>query len=339
MMHLGLMKRFFDTVDGEWRSPVVAQIASAWMGSDCDVRILRASANFVCVVQSHLGKTFLRFNHASERSSEAVAGELEFIHHLSRRGVPVALPLHSRAGNFVESVATDLGLFHAVLFEALPGTHLEIDQLDLQGFARWGRSLAQLHRAARGFVPHNRPGWRDWLNMARAVLPPVETAAWRELAYVDAALSGLPRGDSFGTIHYDFELDNICWDGSTPAILDFDDCGPHWFAADIAFALRDLFGDRSSVVDFADERFQSFVRGYRALRPIDETDLRCIPLFLRWHNLISFARIAHALSGGPVEKEPEWLTNLRRRLAGIQDGYRHEFEAHPQIEIEKRSMA
>jgi Ser/Thr protein kinase RdoA (MazF antagonist) len=329
MMHLGLMKRFFDTVGGEWRSPIATQIASAWVGPEGDVRVLRASANFVCVVQCSGRKTFLRFNHAGERSPEAIAGELEFIRHLSTRGVQAALPLPSRAGRFVESVLTDLGLFHAVLFEALPGEHLEIDQLDLQGFARWGRGLGQLHQAAQGFVSHNRPSWQGRSGMARVGLPPEETAARRELEAVEKALTALLKGDYFGTIHYDFELDNICWDGDTLAVLDFDDCGPHWFAADIAFALRDLFEDRSSGVNLKEERFQAFVYGYRALSPIDDAALNQIPLFLRWHNLVSFARIAHSLSGGAQEGEPEWLRNLRRHLAGIQDGYRQEFETYP----------
>ena len=271
----------------------------------------------------------MRFNHASERSAEAVAGELEFIRHLSGRGVRAALPLPSRAGRWEESISTDLGLFHAVLFEALPGAFLEFDQLDLQGFTRWGRSLGDLHQAARGFVPHSRPAWQDWSRMARAGLPPSETSARRELEVVERALSNLPVGDSFGTIHYDFELDNICWDGDVPAVLDFDDCGLHWFAADIAFALRDLFADRSSGVNLEDERFQAFVRGYRSQSPIDEADLRQIPLFLRWHNLVSFARIAHAVSDGPLVNEPEWLQNLRRHLANIQVRYRREFESHP----------
>ena len=87
--------------------------------------------------------------------------------------------------------------------------------------------------------------------------------------------------------------------------------------------------DRSSRVNLEDERFQAFVRGYRSQRPIDEDALRLIPLFLRWHNLVSFARIAHALSGGAVDGEPHWLTNLRQHLAGILDGYRQEFEDHP----------
>jgi Ser/Thr protein kinase RdoA (MazF antagonist) len=329
MMHLGLMKRFFDTVDGEWRSTLAVQIASAWVGPGCDVRILRASANFVCVVQTVERKYFLRFNHASERSPEAVAGELAFIRHLSTRGVRAAQPLPSRAGRFVESIQTDLGLFHAVLFEALPGVHLEFDQLDAQGFARWGRSLAQLHEAARGFTPRNRPGWQDWVEMAQAELPLAENAARRELQVAERAFSRLPAGDSFGTIHYDFELDNICWDGLTPAVLDFDDCGAHWYAADIAFALRDLFADRSSAVNLEDGRFQAFLRGYRSLRPVAQAALDRMKLFLRWHNLVSFARIAHALSGGPLADEPEWLQKLRRHLANVQDGYRQEFEAHP----------
>lgn len=329
MMHLGLMKRFFDTVDGEWRSPLASQIASAWAGPEADVRILRASANFVCVVKTAEGASFLRFNHGDERTVEAVAGELAFIRHLAERGVRAALPLPSRSGKFVESIQTHLGLFHAVLFEALPGVHLEFSQLDRERFAIWGRSLGQLHQAARGFIPQNRPTWQDWLDMAQANLPPSEHAAWRELETVKQALTSLPKGESFGMIHYDFELDNICWDGLTPAILDFDDCGPHWFAADIAFALRDLFEDRSSGVNFEDERFQAFLRGYRGQRSIDADALRLIPLFLRWHNLVSFARIAYSLSGGPGRDEPQWMTNLRSHLGKILDGYRQEFEDHP----------
>ena len=147
MMHLGLMKRFFDTVDGEWRSPLAAQIASAWVGPDADVRILRASANFVCVVKTAGGRSFLRFNHADKRTLEAVAGELAFIRHLAERGVRAALPLPSRTGKFVESVQTSLGLFQAVLFEALPGAHLEFGQLDLERFRHLG---AQPGTAAPG---------------------------------------------------------------------------------------------------------------------------------------------------------------------------------------------
>lgn len=334
MIRLGLMKRFFDTVDAEWCSPVADQIASAWVGAGSDVRILRASANIVCRVQSAGGRYFLRFNHASERTPEAIAGELAFIRHLSARGVRAAQALPSRTGRFVESLQTSLGLFHAVMFEALPGAHLEIDQLDGQGFARWGRSLAQLHLAARDFTPRDRPGWQDWLNMAGAVLPAAESAVHRELRDVKQALSNLAVGDSFGMIHFDYELDNICWDGQTPYVLDFDDCGPHWFAADIAFALRDLFQDRSSGINFEDERFQAFLGGYRMLRPISEADLGQVALFLRWHNLVSFARIARVLSGGPQADEPEWLQKLRRRLGGIQDGYRQEFEAHPLRSLE-----
>jgi len=50
---------------------------------------------------------------------------------------------------------------------------------------------------------------------------------------------------------------------------------------------------------------------------------------LRWHNLVSFARIAHSLSGEPLADEAEWLHNLRRHLNQILDGYRQEFEVYP----------
>jgi len=47
--------------------------------------------------------------------------------------------------------------------------------------------------------------------------------------------------DNFGLIHFDFELDNLCWEDALIQMLDFDDCAYHWYAADITYALRDLF--------------------------------------------------------------------------------------------------
>ena len=134
MMHLGLMKRFFDTVDGEWRSPVAAQIASAWVGPDGDVRILRASANFVCVVKTAERKLFC----GSTMPMSALLRLWPASWHLSATypGAACALPCRCLPApeNWSKASRPNMGLFHAVLFEALPGVHLEFDQLDRAGF-------------------------------------------------------------------------------------------------------------------------------------------------------------------------------------------------------------
>lgn len=330
MMNLGLMKRFFDTVDGEWHSPLLNQIVAPWFEGAVNVQIVRASANFVCFVEAPQGQYFLRFNHATERQPEWIAAELEYIQRVAEGGLRVSRPLPSRAGRLVESVDTELGVFHAVLLELIPGRHLEFDELDLPAFERWGRVVGQVHRAGQGPRIANRPGWTDWLAMARRTLPPSETLAWRELEAVEVALRALPvSDDTFGMIHFDLELDNLLWEDEQPGVIDFDDCSYNWLVADIAFALRDLFENRPSNVDFADERLQAFLRGYRSVREISPEALRPLPLFLRLSNLILFARVTYSLAEGILPDEPAWLTTLRDHLAHMLAGYRQDFESHP----------
>jgi Ser/Thr protein kinase RdoA (MazF antagonist) len=315
MMTLSLMTRFFATVGPDWRSPIADQIVARWLNSEADARRLRASANFVFTVRAAEQRYILRFNHESERQPSAIAAELEFIEHLAGRGVHAARPILSLAGNALESVATDLGVFHAVLFEALPGQHLEFAELTPDVFAAWGRALGELHAASRGYRSTGRPTWHDHVTMAREIIPRHLVALRAELDRLEEALHGLPVDDAeFGLIHSDFELDNIKWHEGRPGIVDFDDCACYWFAADIAYALRDLFVDRPRGVDLNDSRFQSFIQGYRSARHIADSGLHCLPLFLRLHNLVSFARICRSLGDGPEADEPPWTSDLRQRL-------------------------
>ncbi len=118
--------------------------------------------------------------------------------------------------------------------------------------------------------------------------------------------------DSFGLIHFDFELDNLRWRDHTIGILDFDDCAHYWYAADIAFALGDLFDGGG---DLSSGAFREFVRGYTAHFPLDEGMLAHIPLFRRMAALVRHARIIRAMDLPDDQEYPEWLQALRRKLA------------------------
>jgi Ser/Thr protein kinase RdoA (MazF antagonist) len=136
-------------------------------------------------------------------------------------------------------------------------------------------------------------------------------------------LEQLPvRNDNFGLIHHDFEPDNLVWNGRQVSIVDFDDCANYWFAADIAFALRDAFGDSPGGVDLGNGTVQQFLRGYRLERDIENIELQRIPLFLALHNLVTMARLQDALAPEASGDEPEWLVALRKKLEAKIDFYR-----------------
>jgi len=130
------MKRFFDTVDDDLWSPIADLLASPWFKGAHKIRVLRASANFVCRVEADGSLFYLRFNHSSERDPVKINAEIKYVQHLIEKGVKANIPVQSLSGNYVESIPTELGVFHTVLFEAVPGEHLESSDLDLQGFHR-----------------------------------------------------------------------------------------------------------------------------------------------------------------------------------------------------------
>jgi len=309
------MKRFFDTVDEKWKSPIVDKIAARWFNGGIDARVLRASANFVVVIKAEDRKYFLRFNHSSERTTEFIKAEIKYLQYLRGKGVNVNKPLLSLAGRYVESVSTKLGILHVVLFEAVPGSHIKIDDLDLKGFEDWGKALGELHNASAGYKAGGIPSWRDQVAYTRKTLPESDTVVLKELSVVEEALEGLQADESnYGLIHYDFELDNIRWQDGVPGFMDFDDCVYHWYAADIIIAISELFDDKVNKVDVEDEQFQAFLRGYRSTRPVKDEDLANISYFLRLDKLYTYARVYRSIEDGPIEDEPQWTTNLRQKL-------------------------
>ena len=330
MIRLALMKEWFDRVDEERRSPIAERIAARWFDSDALVRCGPASSNIVCRVTAEGHTYYLRVNHESERTADDYAAELAFVEHVAARGVRVARPVRSKAGALVESVPTAMGTFHAVLLEEMPGEDLELLELDERSLRAWGRAMAGLHDAAEGYEGRGRPDWREHLAFAQDTIPATEEAAHAELTVVTRALSALRTDSSrFGLIHFDMEADNMRWQDGVPGVFDVDDCARYPFAADVAYALRDLYEDRIERIDQEDRRLRLFVEGYRSVRSLSEDDLRLLPLFARAHNLYWFARLHRSVADGTVPGEAQWTTDLRAKLVSTMDGYRDGFERHP----------
>lgn len=330
MMKLTLMKRFFDTVDEEWRSPIADKIAVMWLRGEKTVRVVRASANFVASVDHAEQKYFLRFNHSSERTAEFMEAELRYIQHLTGQGIRANRPVRSLSGRYVESVSTEMGVFHAVLFEAAKGVQRELADLDLDGFERWGRALGEVHEASVGYRDLAIPAWTDRTATVRRILPETEEVILRELEAVEKRLRALQVDDSnYGIIHYDFELDNLLWEDEVVSVIDFDDCASYWFVADFACALQDLFDEHAGGFDMTEERFAAFLRGYRSVRMMPDEEVALIPLFVRLDHVYVYSRLYRSTLEGPTPGEPQWTTELRNKLRKVNETYLRDIIDNP----------
>lgn len=318
MMRLSTLWSVDRTLDADGRSPLADRIAEQWEHDANTVRFVRSSANFVYRFSANGSERFLRFARNAERTRETIEGEIELLEWLAERGVSVARPVRSRSGNRIETIETSLGTFHAVAFERLLGRHRELGEMDAGCFHAWGAALGRLHAAMADYAGPalaTRPSWRDHLDQARRYIPSDKATIRRELDEIAVAIEALPADrECCGLIHGDFELDNLVWPdqgNGTPGILDFDDGSRHWYAADLAFALRDLF-DRGA--DPSDPSVGAFVRGYRAHFPLNDELLAAVPLFSRLSRLLTCTRLARSLDLPDRSDQPAWLRRLRGKF-------------------------
>lgn len=318
MMQLSAMDRIVATVREDGTSPLVEELLQPWVHDPGSAYYFRASANGIALFKRDGRRQFLRFSAVTERTQAGLEAEARLVAWLDRAGVKVAAPVPSRSGRLVERV----GDYYCVVFQGLAGTHLEVSDCDEAQFSAWGAALGHLHATMKRYQDPslaNRPSWREHLAQARPYVEgdPGLEAEWEDL---QRWASALPTGpDDYGLIHFDFEADNLCWADGAFAILDFDDAAHHWYVADIAYALRDLFGEG---VDLTDPRFKAFLRGYEGAHPLNPALLVQLPNFLRLHRMVIFARLSRALDLPAEQEGPAWLKRLEARLIYLVDAYR-----------------
>jgi Ser/Thr protein kinase RdoA (MazF antagonist) len=324
MMRLSTMWRVDATIDDNGHSVVADRIGDAWNLAGSRPRFIRSSSNFIYGVGRNDTRRFLRFADATERRRDEIDAEVSLVAWLAAEGVAVAAPIASRTGHLVETIETEAGTFHAVLFDGLAGEHPDIETLTEDDYGLWGAALGRLHAMTR-LLPASlvaaRSSWRDDFATVRRSTPPQAASLLAELDRAEVLLDSLPRdADSYGLIHGDFELDNLLWRSETIGIVDFDDCAHHWYAADIAFALRDLFAGEAGPIAPV---FAAFVAGYRTHHGVSDAMLATVPFFVRLAELVGYGRILPSLDLYPGDDHPDWLHDLHRRLRRMADAVSH----------------
>lgn len=326
MLKLSIIQAVGATVGQDGSSPIAERILKPWGFDRGSVRSVRFSSNCVFTFSQNGIRRYLRFVPDWEQRRDYIEAETTIVRGLQKAGIRAAQPIPSLFGNDVETVETEIGQCHAVVFTALGGRHLGIDELDEAKFRTWGSALGELHAAmkAYGTTGAPRPSYREHLKFIGESVASDDAIVRSELEAIAAWAEALERnGGNFGLVHFDFELDNLCWHDGVLESLDFDDCAYHWYAADIAYALEDLFEDG---VDHADRRFKAFLAGYREQFAIDEQSLEHLPGFLRLGNLYGYALRARSVDLS-IDETATWLRHLHKKFTESMNAYRSTLES------------
>ena len=321
MMKLSTMLKVDSTVDTQLQSRIAEHILEHWDHDPGSAQFFRSSTNFVYVFRNGGERSFVRFAESTERTAAAIEAEMALLGFLDSQGMTVTTPIMSNNGRCMETVETDLGTFHAVVFAQLQGSQLEIEELSIAQFEAWGAALGGLHATTHVYQDPKlsaRGKWRDHLTQAQMYLPKDEPGVQAEFDHLTLFLAALPVTETnYGLIHGDFELDNLFWQDETLAMLDFDDCSYSWYVADVACALRELF---KTGVDLSHPSFRAFIRGYCEHASLSEELISHLPIFMRVVNLIQYSKLVRAMDLAQDQDYPSGYTRLLLKLEnGIQN--------------------
>lgn len=317
-------------VRGSKNDSVAKRLIQSWEHDTGTLQFWRASSNFVYLFERNGARHFLRFIHEEDNSLENIQAELDFMQYLIAGGYPTAAPVLSSNENWIETIRTaDHGRYYGVVFEQAKGVHLPLDRMTDRQANEWGKSLASMHILSEAYPSGatKRGSWLDALTFVSSVLQrhPDERGARQELEHVLGHLSKLPAGpEHMGFIHYDFETDNIFYDEeeSRYCAIDFDDAMIHWYAMDIVSAITDLMEQND---EGAQRKIEHFLTGYRSIRPLDERWVHVFPLFQRFSDLYTFARLLHSVEDMDDGRSPEWAIRLKDKLLLACDRIRERF--------------
>jgi Ser/Thr protein kinase RdoA (MazF antagonist) len=330
MMKLSLMRDVFNTVNSDWECQLASDLVKYWNHDGNEIKMKRASSNFICKFKNDEMNCITRFNHDSERSYETIESEIQLLKYLESKGVRIAHPISSRNNKYIEQTNTEYGLFYSSVFNQIMGKQYEIDNLDHNGFYAWGKALGELHSVFKDIpkdVEINRKSHEHFLEEMIDVKFSIDDVEKNEVDQLRTWLRGLEKNpNNYGLIHYDFELDNIIWANDELYLIDFDDSIYSWFVADIANALGDLFDDGKNL-NINDERYREFMKGYREEKEISEDELNELPHFYRLHHYLTYKKLRRSVDLGISDDNPVWMNNLIEKLTKVMNSYYEGFKS------------
>jgi len=105
------------------------ELINYWDHDAATLKIWRASSNFIYIFDFNEKPYYLRFIHEEDNSTDQIQAELDFMKYLLDKGYSTVAAVRSRHGNWIETISTEHGSYHGVVFEQAKGVHISIDQM------------------------------------------------------------------------------------------------------------------------------------------------------------------------------------------------------------------
>lgn len=268
---------------------------------------------------------YLRISHSQRRTPEQIQGELDWIQYLHQFHLPIIEIAPTPSGEqLVKIPIDDNEYFTAVSFKEVKGSHLHDAWQTDEYVIQLGNIIACLHEATKVYQPVSEPRTRmNWydeiISFSAKYLSPTEPIIASRFHEVVEQINQIPKQkENFGLIHYDLHRGNLFFDQGQIRVLDFDDCVYHYFITDLAIAL--FYAVPFNLPDEEREKsanrfLQLLLKGYTQIRPLNEEEIKLIPLFLKLREIDLYLVIKRTFGEGPYDAWcTSYLQNRKERI-------------------------
>lgn len=248
----------------------------------------------------------LRVTKANFRPEQEYLFEQLYVAHLGARSCYVPAPVAAQDGSFIFTVEAPEGVRCITLMQWLDGTPFT-NALTTADARDMGAALAHLHLAGEDFSV-SEPREISTMRSLKERLPdllkmladrPDDCGFYEQTTkHLEHVYNQIdPKDVVAGPVHGDYQYANVLRLASGDiGMLDFDTCGVGYLAEDIlTFVWRSDMEIKSETVN------ESFIDGYKSVRPLSDAEQNLLPVFRLARDLImsvSYAMLINRV--GPV---------------------------------------
>lgn len=299
---------------------MVDRLLARWPSEPGSLEAVRAGENFVFYYRDPARQErYLRIASGNRRTPRLIGAEIDYVMFLHANGVKVAPAVRSSGGNWVETLETEQATYHAVVWEAVYGKVAEWgkDDDNRRYLFERGKALGKLHNVAatyRANATKRRRHWHedDLFTEPSKYFLPTDVPAVQQYEKLLDWLSKRPRNlENYGVVHGDFGAGNaLHTDTGEVYTFDFDDCGYHWFAYDLAVAIS---AARKLSFDYRKQYLETLIAGYQSERSLGTDTIEDVANFCHLAALYRWVAVIRHLGRDGLNDEQKALLDGRLR--------------------------
>lgn len=288
-------------------------LARRWGAHEGTLSRVDRATNLVGRFQSDAGAFYLRITTTAARSLSLLAGALDWQRHLFRSGAPVAEPVPSAEGFWIETASSGSTTIVATATRAVPGRAVDVG--NLTEIAAWAEAVGRVHGASERHTPS------PVSTTARTVNGELPTLVdlWKQIESIAAIDPVLGERYAQGSqylarvseptliTHADVRPENAVVSDGRVVLLDFDEPTVAWAPYDLA---RMMLDDDARPPDDPARHFGAIREGYLRGRPAARISADDVEQFVRIRVVLMHAWSVQDPSGST----DAWLHQLRSLL-------------------------